>query len=94
MGVWVPILAMLIPVVAAIAWGFQRVHQLRLEEARVRAGFVEPDGNAAIDVLSTDPEQVRRELVEIHERLDFTERLLAQSAERERLHAGSHPKEP
>jgi hypothetical protein len=54
----------------------QKVARLRLEEARVRAG--ELDGATAGEVVALREEigEVRRELAEVQERLDFAERLL------------------
>ena len=60
--------------------------------ARRIAGESRPPGDEAeIEGLQGDIAQLRRELDEVHNRLDFTERLLAQARERGLLAA---PKEP
>jgi hypothetical protein len=48
---------------------------MKLEEARVRH-TAEPALLAEVDELRQDLQQVRGELTEVQERLDFTERLL------------------
>jgi len=85
LGVLIPIFAMAIPVAAVVMNGLQKIWRLRLEEARTRAGLV--DGSAANEMaaLREDVEQMRHELDEVHERLDFTERALTQSRQRQRL---------
>ncbi|HWB42264.1 MAG TPA: hypothetical protein VG500_13435 [Gemmatimonadales bacterium] len=72
----IPIVAMLIPIAGIVFHGMQKVARLRLEEARVRAG--ELDGATAGEVVALREEigEVRRELAEVQERLDFAERLL------------------
>ena len=75
-AVFIPILALSIPVAAVIFNGLQKVARLRIEEAKVRAGLL--DGQSAADVTALREEmgEVRRELSEVQERLDFAERLL------------------
>jgi hypothetical protein len=81
----IPITAMLIPIAAIVMGGMLKMMRLRLEEARVRAGSL-PDGSVAeLDQMRLDVEQVRHELAEVQERLDFAERLLAQRRDAERL---------
>jgi hypothetical protein len=77
----IPIVAMTIPIVAIIFNGLQKVARMRLEEARVRAGAL--DGTTASDVaaLRDEVSEVRRELAEVQERLDFAERLLTRGGE-------------
>jgi len=64
--------------------GDQRPAERRQREQR--------DGGdgSAIDELRGEVDALRRELAEVHERLDFTERLLARHADRDRL-PGSPP---
>jgi hypothetical protein len=81
----IPITAMLIPISAIVMGGIQKIVRLHLEEAKVRAGSL-PDGAVAeLEQVRLDVEQVRHELAEVQERLDFTERLLAQRREADRL---------
>lgn len=81
----IPILALCIPVLGIALHGLQKYGQWRLEEARIRAGALGTGAESEIGQLRTEFDQVRQELAEIHERLDFTERLLATSAEQDRL---------
>jgi Tfp pilus assembly protein PilO len=77
----IPILALSIPVMAIISSGLQKVWRLRIEEARVRAGALAEGAEAELDHVRVEVEQLRRELTEVQERLDFAERLLARKAE-------------
>ena len=83
-GVLIPMIALSIPVVAIIVGGLNKRAKWRLEEARIRLGEggVHPE---ELDELRTEFDQMRAELSEVHERLDFTERLLTQSRDREGL---------
>lgn len=81
----IPILALSIPVLALVLSGLNKYWQARLEEARLRAGHLGEGGSAEVADLRAELDQVRRELAEVHERLDFTERLLAQNAPKDRL---------
>ena len=81
----IPIFAMLIPISAIVMNGILKIVKTHLEEAKVRAGVL-PDGSMAeLEQMRGDIEQVRQELAEVHERLDFAERLLAQRREQDRL---------
>lgn len=62
---------------AAIMWGLVQYARLRRqsEAAPARVGEVEE----RVELLAQELEQVKAQLAETHERLDFTERLLAQS---------------
>jgi hypothetical protein len=85
----IPITAMLIPISAIVMGGILKLARLRLEEAKVRAGAL-PDGALAeLDSFRGDVDQLRQELAEAQERLDFTERLLAQRRDQEKLPGGS-----
>jgi hypothetical protein len=55
----------------------------RLRYGRVGAG--DSDLQAQIDALGADLSQLRQELTETQDRLDFTERVLAQDAETRRI---------
>ena len=61
----------------------------RLEMKRLEIEQAKPDRAEEIESLRTDVESVRAQLAEVQERLDFTERLLAQSRERDLLNRGS-----
>jgi hypothetical protein len=66
---------------AFLAGGFAFWAQ-RLQHRRPRASL---DEQARFDALETDMQMLRQELTEAQERLDFTERLLAQEAETRRV---------
>ncbi len=77
----IPMIALSIPVVAIIVGGINKRAKWRLEEAQLRmGGGVDAE---ELDELRSELDQVRAELGEMHERLDFTERLLTQSRDRE-----------
>lgn len=81
LALMIPILALSIPVIAVLSNALQKFWRLRIEEARVRAGSL-PDGSEAeLRQVAAEVDQLRREITEVHERLDFAERLLAQRAE-------------
>jgi len=86
-ALFIPIIAMLIPTAAIIMNGLQRVARIRLEEARARAGQELTDGTA-VQELRDEVAALRDELGEVHERLDFTERMLAQQRDAGRLGGG------
>jgi hypothetical protein len=75
-AVFIPIVALCIPVAAIVVHGLQKVARLRIEEAKVKAGLL--DGQSAMELAALREEMgdVRRELSEVQERLDFAERLL------------------
>lgn len=81
----IPIAAMAIPIAAIVMHGLQQVWRLRLEEARTRAQVVGAVGSERIEALEGEVAEMRRELGEVQERLDFTERALVQARERQRL---------
>jgi len=81
LALFIPILALSIPVLAILSNGLQKVWRLRIEEARARAGALTDGGEAELDQVRGEVEQLRRELTEVQERLDFAERLLARRPE-------------
>lgn len=81
----IPMVAMAIPIAAIVMHGLQQVWRLRLEEARTRAQAVGAVGSERVEALEGEVAEMRRELGEVQERLDFTERALVQARERQRL---------
>ena len=84
LGVFIPILALAIPAAAVVFRGMERVARLKLEEAKVRQGIGGP-GGGQVEELAAQLDAVRHELEDVHARLDFTERLLAQRSSAERV---------
>lgn len=78
LGMLIPILALSIPVAAIVLNGLYKIQKARLEETRLRTqGGAAPEMQAQLDDLRDEMQQVRTELAEVQERLDFAERLLA-----------------
>jgi hypothetical protein len=86
MALLIPIAALAIPTAAIVMNGLMKIARMRLEEARIRAGGP-ADGLAELAALREEVGDLRHELTEVHERLDFTERVLARQRE-ERLSGG------
>lgn len=83
LAVMIPVIVVSIPALVVIFNGWQKIMKLRIEEAKVRAGADSSHGQ--IDDLRAEVEQLRHEVGEVQERLDFAERLLARGGEREKL---------
>lgn len=83
----IPIMALAIPVAAIVLGGLSKIAKLRLEEAKIRAGTLDAGAEGELNHLRNDVDQLRAELAEVHERLDFTERLLARNADKPALKA-------
>jgi hypothetical protein len=81
----IPIFALAIPLAGVIFYGLQKLARTRLEEARLRAGVLDRGAETEIAALRDDVGELRRELSELQERTDFTERLLSQARDVERL---------
>jgi uncharacterized protein involved in exopolysaccharide biosynthesis len=81
-AVFIPIVALCIPVAGIIFHGLEKVARLRVEEAKVRAGQLDGQSAAELATLREEMGDVRRELAEVQERLDFTERLLTSGREK------------
>jgi hypothetical protein len=62
--------------------------EARLEEARVRSGELGGGGEAELTALREEVGDLRRDLGELQERMDFTERMLTQARETEPLPGG------
>jgi predicted nuclease with TOPRIM domain len=88
----IPIFALAIPVSAIIFHGLQRLARMRLEEARLQLSPRDKETEAEITLLREEVGDLRRELSDVQERLDFAERLLSRTREAERLPGGAEPK--
>ena len=77
-ALFIPIFALLILIAAIVGGMLLKLQKAKLEEARLRAG--DPGVLAEVDELRNDLQQVRGELAEVQERLDFTERMLTSKA--------------
>ena len=75
-AVFIPIVALYIPVAGIIFHGLEKVARLRVEEAKVKSGQLDGPSVAELAALRDEMGDVRRELSEVQERLDFAERLL------------------
>ena len=75
-AVFIPIVALSIPLAGIIFHGLQKVARLRIEEAKVKSGTLDGQSAAELTLLREEMSEVRRELAEVQERLDFAERLL------------------
>ena len=87
----IPIVALSIPLASIIVYGLLKITRMRLEEARLSAGGLDKGSEAEIAILREEIGEVRRELGEVQERLDFTERLLSQPREGDRLPGRREP---
>ncbi len=72
----IPILALSIPVIALVSRGLNQLAKTRLEEARLRAGS-SGGSDDEVAALRAEVDDLRRELSEVQERVDFTERILS-----------------
>jgi cell division protein FtsB len=81
----IPIVALAIPLAGVIFFGLQKLARTRLEEARVRAGMLDGASNAEVAALRDEVGDLRRELTDLQERMDFAERLLSQARETQQL---------
>jgi uncharacterized caspase-like protein len=81
----IPIFALAIPLAGIVVFGLQKLARTRLEETRLRAGGADRAAEADIAALRDEVGELRRELSEVQERMDFAERLLSQAREQERL---------
>ncbi len=82
---FIPILALMIPIVAVVANAWQKTARMRLDETRARAGLLDGVGVGELEALRSEVNELREELDQVHERLDFSERLLVQMRDRPEL---------
>lgn len=71
--VLVPIMVLGIAVAGIVSASILKIQRLKLEEARLRAG--DPDD---MNDLAHKVSELQQEMIEMQERLDFAERMLAQ----------------
>ena len=81
----IPIFALAIPLAGIVFYGLQRLARTRLEEARLREGGLEKSAETDLTALRDEVGELRRELSEMQERMDFAERLLTQVRDHQRL---------
>ena len=72
-------IGVLVPVAAILVYGAVKIANIQAQ-ARGRTGVADPDAAARLQAVETELETLRQELGDVHERLDFAERLLAQHA--------------
>jgi Tfp pilus assembly protein PilO len=82
-AVLIPVFALSIPIVAILMHGMRKLAETRLEEARIRSGGGAQGSEVA--ALREEMDDLRRELGDVQERLDFTERMLAQVRDSQQL---------
>lgn len=85
LGVFIPIVFLSLAVTGIISAVVIKLQRLRLEEARLRTG------TATDDELSRQVGILQQEMVELQERVDFAERMLAQMKDAPALPRGSEP---
>ena len=67
----------LIPVAAILMFGAVKIAKIKAQ-AGGHAGAADSEATARLEALESELGTLRQELGEVHERLDFAERLLAQ----------------
>ena len=77
--------------ILAVAFGLWAQRRMRSEEAHAPADALDQGSEGEIEALRDDVGDMRRELTEVQERLDFAERLLSQAREGDRLHGRREP---
>ena len=87
--VLIPIMVLGIGVSAIISSSILKIQRLRLEEARLRAG--DP---AEMSDLLAQVSALQHDMGELQERVDFTERMLAQVRETPALPGAAPPHQP
>ena len=69
----------LVPVAAILMFGAVKIAKIKAQ-AGGHAAAADPEATARLEALEGELGALRQELGEVHERLDFAERLLAQHA--------------
>lgn len=69
----------LVPVAAILMFGAVKIAKIKAQ-AGGHPGAADPEAAARLEALESELGTLRQELGEVHERLDFAERLLAQHA--------------
>jgi hypothetical protein len=69
----------LVPVAAILVFGAVKIAKIKAQ-AGGHASAADPEATARLEALENELGSLRQELGEVHERLDFAERLLAQHA--------------
>ena len=75
LALFIPILALSIPVVAIVMNNLVKIQKFKADAAR--GSMSNPDTEARMAALEDDVAALRQELGEAQERIDFTERLLS-----------------
>lgn len=89
LAILIPILALSIPVIALVFSGMTRLARARKEAIEAQyGGPLNRAVEAQLEELRAEMQDVRRDLSETQERLDFTERMLTQQRERQQLAEG------
>jgi len=76
-ALFIPIMALAIPVAAIVMSGLLKLRRLRVEEANLRLHGGDSGSSEEVQALRSDLDTLQRQLSELNERVDFTERLLA-----------------
>jgi len=76
-ALFIPIMALAIPVAAIVMGGLLKLRRLRVEEAKLRIHSGDSSSSEEVQALRNDLDTLQRQLSELNERVDFTERLLA-----------------
>lgn len=82
----IPLFALTIPILGIVAGSVLKLQKSKMEMLRLQS---QPDPGLLneLDELRSEVHQLRGELTEVQERLDFTERLLTQKADQKQLPA-------
>ena len=75
----------------ALGFGLWAQRRIRLGDARLGAGLLSQGSDLESSALRDEVGDVRRELGEVQERLDFAERLLSQAREGDRFPGRRQP---
>jgi hypothetical protein len=73
-------IGVLVPVAAILVFGAVKIAKIKAQALALGGGALDPDAAARLEALESELGTLRQELGEVHERLDFAERLLAQHA--------------